>query len=41
MFELTKCVVCDDHDVALFVGSRLNNIYVVDLFDSKALMKNA
>ena len=27
---------CDDNECLLFVGSRHNNIYVVDLFDSKA-----
>ena len=36
MFEPPKCFVFDNHDVALFVGSRLNNIYVIDLFDSKS-----
>ena len=32
----TKCVVHNDHDVALFTGFRLNNVCIVDLFDSKA-----
>ena len=36
VFDPTKCVVYDDYNVALFVGSRFNNIHVVDLFDSKA-----
>ena len=36
VFESNRCVVFDNNECALFVGSRRNNIYVVDLFDSKA-----
>ena len=36
VFESNKCVVLDKNECALFVGSRHNNIYVVDLYDSKA-----
>ena len=32
-FELNRCVVFDDNECPLFVGSRHNNIYVIDLFD--------
>ena len=41
VFESNRCVVFDNNACALFVGSRHNNIYVVDFFDSKASMKNA
>ena len=36
VFESNKCVVFDKNECALFVGTRHNNIYVVDLYDSKA-----
>ena len=36
VFESNKSVVLDKNECALFVGSRHNNIYVVDLYDSKA-----
>ena len=36
VFEPSRCVFYDDNECALFVGSRHNNIYIVDLFDSKA-----
>ena len=36
VFEPSRCVVNDDNECALIVGSRHNSIYVVDLFDSKA-----
>ena len=36
VFESNKCVVFDKDECALFVGTRHNNIYVVDLYDSKA-----
>ena len=36
VFESNRCVVFDNNECALFVGSRRNNIYVVDLCDSKA-----
>ena len=36
VFESNRCVVLDKNECALFVGSRHNNIYVVDLCDSKA-----
>ena len=35
VFEPNRCVVFDDNECGLFIGSRQNNIYVVDLFDSK------
>ena len=35
IFEPSRCVVYDDNECALFFGSRHNNIYVVDLCDSK------
>ena len=36
VFEPNRCVVYDDNECSLFVGSRHNNIYFVDLFDSKS-----
>ena len=36
VFESNRCVVLDKNECASFVGSRHNNIYVVDLNDSKA-----
>ena len=36
VFEPNRCVVYNDNECALFVGSRHNNKYVVDLFDSKS-----
>ena len=39
VFEPFRCVVYDDNECALFVGSRHINIYVVDLFDLEALNK--
>ena len=36
VFEPSRCVVYDDNECALFVDSWHKNIYVVDLFDSKA-----
>ena len=36
VFEPNKCVVYDNNECILFVGSRHNNIYVINLFDSKA-----
>ena len=36
VFEPSRCVVYDDNECALFMCSRNNNIYVVDLCDSKA-----
>ena len=36
VFESNKCVVLDKNECAMFVGSRHNNIYLVDLYDSKA-----
>ena len=37
IFESNRRVVLDKNECALFVDSRHNNIYVVDLYNSKAL----
>ena len=36
VFETDRCVVFNKNECALFIGSRHNNIYVVDLLDSTA-----
>ena len=36
VFESDRCVVFNKNECALFIGSRHNNIYVVDLLDSTA-----
>ena len=39
IFEPNKFVIFDDNECALFVGFGHNNIYIVNLFDSKAFNK--
>ena len=39
VFEPNRCVVFDKKECVLFVGFGHNNVYVVDLFDSKTFNK--